>query len=152
MLKKMRKTLLVEKGMIPEFHSDEEEAQYWDTHSPLELIPEPRPAKIRTSKPKDRPVTIRLDTETRSKLEKHAAEQSIGPSTLARLILVATLNREAELELAEQPRATAETTLTKRATDEKEIAHETQSLLRSRRMLKEALSFALDGDWQSASV
>jgi antitoxin component of RelBE/YafQ-DinJ toxin-antitoxin module len=79
--------------LLPRFKSEEEEAEHWDTHSPLDLGAEPKAQKVQVRGAKDRPVTIRLDTETRRKLEELASRRGIGPSTLARLILVSAIER-----------------------------------------------------------
>jgi hypothetical protein len=42
---------------------------------------------------KDSPITIRLDSESRSKLEKLAAEQGLGSSTFARRILMVAMEQ-----------------------------------------------------------
>jgi antitoxin component of RelBE/YafQ-DinJ toxin-antitoxin module len=87
----------IEKDLIPQFETEEQEAEYWDTHSPLDLVAEPEAQKVRIRGAKDRPITIRLDSENRSKLEKLAAEQGLGPSTFARLILTAVIEHREKL-------------------------------------------------------
>lgn len=81
----------VEKGLVPQFETEEEEAEYWDTHSPLDVAAEPEAQQVRVRVPKDRPITIRLDSESRGKLERLAAERGLGPSTFARLILMSAI-------------------------------------------------------------
>ena len=81
------------KELMPKFESEEKEAEYWDTHSPLDLAPEPEAQKVRVRGAKDRPITIRLDSQTRRELEKLAAQQGVGPSTLARSILLSAIER-----------------------------------------------------------
>ncbi len=82
-----------DKQLMPQFETEELEAEYWDTHSPLDVAGEPEAQKVRVRVrgTKDRPITIRLDSESRSKLEKLAAEQGLGPSTFARLILTSVI-------------------------------------------------------------
>lgn len=82
-----------EKESMPRFESEEKEAEHWDTHSPLDRGAEPRAQKLRVRGAKDRPITIRLDSETRQKLNKLAAQQGVGPSTLARSILLSAIER-----------------------------------------------------------
>lgn len=86
-----------DKELTPKFKTEEQEAEYWDTHSPLDLAAEPKAQKVRVRGTKDRPITIRLDSESRSKLEKLAAEQGLGPSTLARLVLTSVIESEEKL-------------------------------------------------------
>ncbi len=86
MVKKERKEEIL-KNSLPKFESEEQEADYWDTHSPLDFIVEPKIQKVRVRNIKDRPITIRLDTSSRLKLQKLSEKQGIGPSTLARNII-----------------------------------------------------------------
>jgi antitoxin component of RelBE/YafQ-DinJ toxin-antitoxin module len=86
-----------DKELTPEFKTEAQEAEYWGNHSPLDLVAEPNAQKVRVRGAKDRPITIRLDSESRSKLEKLAAEQGLGPSTLARLILTSVIESKEKL-------------------------------------------------------
>ncbi len=81
------------KEKIPKFESEEKEAEHWDTHSPLDRGAEPKAQKVQVRGAKDRPITIRLDSQTRRKLEELAAQRGIGPSTLARSILLSAIER-----------------------------------------------------------
>ncbi len=76
--------------------STEQEAEYWDTHSPLDLVADPKAIKVRVRRALDRPISIRLDSESRSKLEKLAIELGVGPSTLARIMIMRELRHEDE--------------------------------------------------------
>lgn len=87
----------MEKDPIPQFETEEQEAEYWDTHSPLDLVAEPKAQKVRVRGAKDKPITIRLDSETRLKLNKLAAEQGLGPSTFARSILMSAIEHRGYL-------------------------------------------------------
>lgn len=81
------------KDLTPQFETEEKEAEYWDTHSPLDLAAKPKPQRVRLSGSKNRPITIRLDSESRSKLDKLADKQGLGPSTFARLILMSVIEQ-----------------------------------------------------------
>jgi hypothetical protein len=81
------------KELTPKFESEGKEAEYWDTHSPLDRGAEPKAQKLQVRGAKDRPITIRLDSETRRKLNKLADQQGVGPSTLARSILLSAIER-----------------------------------------------------------
>lgn len=87
----------IEKELIPQFETEEQEAEYWETHSPLDLVAEPEAQKVRVRGAKDRPITIRLDSESRLKLAKLAAERGLGPSTFARLILMSIIEYKEKL-------------------------------------------------------
>ena len=87
----------VEKELIPQFETEEQEAEYWDSHSPLDLAAEPKAQKVRVRGVKDRPITVRLDSESRSKLDRLAAEQGLGPSSFARLTLMSVIEQGGKL-------------------------------------------------------
>jgi len=76
---------------IPVFKTEEEEAEFWDKHSPLDFILEPTPETIKVKMPKDRVITIRLDSKSQLKLDRIAREHNVGPSTFARLIIMSAL-------------------------------------------------------------
>jgi len=77
----------------PVFESQEQEAEFWDSHSPLDYGPEPKLLKVIVKAPKDRVITIRLDSKYRAKLEELATVYHLGPSTLARFILSSAIDQ-----------------------------------------------------------
>ena len=83
----------MEKELMPQFETEEQEAEYWDSHSPLDLAAEPKAQKVRVRGVKDRPITVRLDSESRSKLDRLAAKRGLGPSSFARLILMSVIEQ-----------------------------------------------------------
>ena len=87
----------MKKELIPRFETEEQEAEYWNSHSPLDLVAEPKAQKVRVRGAKDRPITVRLDSESRSKLDKLAAEQGLGPSSFARRILMSVIEQRRKL-------------------------------------------------------
>ena len=87
----------MERELIPQFETEEQEAEYWDSHSPLDLAAEPKAQKVRVRGVKDRPITVRLDSESRSKLDRLAAKQGLGPSSFARLILMSVIEQRSKL-------------------------------------------------------
>jgi|WetSurMetagenome_2_1015567.scaffolds.fasta_scaffold484561_1 hypothetical protein len=87
----------VNKNKIPKFENEEQEAEYWDTHSPLDINAEPELQKVKVSGLKDKPIAIRLDSETRIKLDRLAAKQGVGPSTMARIILTQAIESKNSL-------------------------------------------------------
>jgi predicted DNA-binding protein len=82
------------KDNLPQFKSEDQEADYWDKHSPLDLVDEPEKEEVQVKRVKDRPIAIRLDSQTRIRLETLAAEQGMGPSTLARRIIQQVLENK----------------------------------------------------------
>lgn len=87
----------VEKELLPQFETEEQEAEYWNSHSPLDLAAEPKAQKVRVRGAKDRPITVRLDSKSRSKLDRLAAERGLGPSSFARLILMSAIEQGGKL-------------------------------------------------------
>jgi antitoxin component of RelBE/YafQ-DinJ toxin-antitoxin module len=87
----------MKKELIPKFETEEQEAEYWDSHSPLDIIAEPRAQKVHVRGAKDKTITVRLDSESRSKLDRLAAEQGLGPSSFARLILMSVIEQGSKL-------------------------------------------------------
>ena len=87
----------MEKELLSQFETEEQEAEYWDSHSPLDLVAEPKAQKVRARAIKDRPITVRLDSENRSELDRLAAEQGLGPSSFARLILMSVIEQGGKL-------------------------------------------------------
>lgn len=83
----------MKKELISQFETEEQEADYWDSHSPLDLVAEPRAQKMRVKGAKDKMITIRLDSKSRSKLDRLAAEQGLGPSSFARRILMSVIGQ-----------------------------------------------------------
>lgn len=92
------------KRPLPKFETEEEEAEYWDKHSVLEHFDESdfKPLQVRAAK--DTPITIRLDSESRQRLEEIAKTHKVGTSTLARMFIINALqhwtkNRQISLTL-----------------------------------------------------
>jgi len=81
------------KKPIPAFTSEEEEVEYWEKHSLLEHFDESDFEPLQVKVPKDRPITIRLDSESRQRLNEMAKAYRVGPSTLARAIIGGVLER-----------------------------------------------------------
>src|SRR5215469_1630835 len=78
------------RSRIPTFKTIEEEAAFWDTHSSEEFADELTPVenvKFVKARPK-RALTVRLEEDTFEELTKEAREKGIGPSTLARMVIL----------------------------------------------------------------
>jgi hypothetical protein len=123
------------KKMAPTFETEEQEAEYWDTHSPLEVVSELEGEEICVKVPKNRPITIRLDSKSRAKLNRLAAERNIGPSTFARLVLMRAVEQAGERPMIEEKIVSGEIC---------------PDVLAKQVIVQEALTRALDGDWQTA--
>ncbi len=132
----------IDKDLIPQFQTEEQEAEYWDTHSPLDLVAEPKVQEIRVRVPKDRPITIRLDSESRVKLNRLAAERGIGPSTFARLILMSVIEQGGKL-----PKVITFDELKHRL---EQSSSRKRGISAAQMKLQKALCQALEGNWQTA--
>lgn len=83
---------------IPEFKTLEEEAEFWDTHSPLEYgVGEWKPLEVRV--PQDVPVTVRLRAGQKAQWAELAKQYHMGPSTLARAVMEVLLENPGQLRL-----------------------------------------------------
>jgi hypothetical protein len=69
---------------MPPFKTYEEEANWWDKQNFSELMTN---NAVMTSgrKNKTKPVSVRLEQDDYAQLEREAARQGIGPSTLLRM-------------------------------------------------------------------
>ena len=78
------------KSRIPTFKTIEEEAAFWDTHSSDEFADELTPVEdVRFVKaPFNKALTVRFDEDTFEELSREAREKGIGPSTLARMVIL----------------------------------------------------------------
>lgn len=78
---------------IPKFKTYEEEANFWDTHSFTDFPGEFKSVKVvfNLKKPKDDMLTIRLQTNLKSKLTEVATQAGVNASTLARMWIVEKL-------------------------------------------------------------
>ncbi len=90
MTRKEQKRLKGTKSRIPTFKTIEEEAAFWDTHSSEEFADELTPVenvkfvKARSKKA----LTVRFDEDMFEELTEEAREKGIGPSTLARMVIL----------------------------------------------------------------
>ena len=77
---------------VPAFASLEDEARFWDTHSPLGYPDEWQEAEeVEVRRPLQHTLAIRLDARTIDKLAAIGRQKGIGPSTLARMWLLERL-------------------------------------------------------------
>ncbi len=80
---------------IPDFTSIEEEAEFWDTHDFTDYEHELEPVEFEIAKPLKSTwmLSIRLDKETFDALQSIAKPKGLGASTLARMWILAELER-----------------------------------------------------------
>jgi len=82
---------------IPKFKSDQEAAQFWDTHSLIEFEDNLELVKEKVFvKPEKQVMTIRVDKKLANALKIIAREKGINYSTLARMWLIERIKKEIE--------------------------------------------------------
>ena len=82
------------KNSIPKFKNREEEAKFFDTHDMGDYQNEFKTVRARFASNLSEGITIRLDSETLSRLRSIAQEKGIGPTTLARMWVLEHLKRQ----------------------------------------------------------
>ena len=103
----MKKKLSPAKSPLPKFQSDQEAAEYFETHSvasvwdQLPEAPQARPSPALARKIRDRharaksPISIRLAPEQIAAAKHIAAEKSVGYQTQLRMWIAEGIRREA---------------------------------------------------------
>ena len=82
---------------IPKFKSDQEAAQFWDTHSLIEFEDDLELVKEKVFvKPEKQVMTIRVDKKLANAMKAIAREKGINYSTLARMWLIERVKKEIE--------------------------------------------------------
>jgi len=82
------------RSKIPRFKSREEEAEFWDTHSPLDYGEWKEVKRFKVVRPLAHILGVRLDAKTITKLGAIGRKKGVGASTLARMWLLERLERE----------------------------------------------------------
>jgi hypothetical protein len=71
---------------VPEFKNEQEMAEFWDSHSPLDYPEHFAEVEVQFSRPLiKKGLTIKLSEQTIAQLREIGREQGVGPSTLARM-------------------------------------------------------------------
>ena len=92
-------------GRVPRFKSLEEEAEFWETHSPLDYPDYWKEGKrVKGERPLGHILGVRLDATVIGELATIARSKGIGPSTLARIWLMERLTQE-QKEARQPPQA-----------------------------------------------
>lgn len=86
----MDKKVTLKGKKIPRFKSYEEEADFWDTHSPLDYGTW-KEVKLEVTKPLEHILGVRMDGKTLTQLTRLGNEMGIGPSTLVRIWIMEKL-------------------------------------------------------------
>jgi len=85
------------KSRIPHFKTIEEEAAFWEAHSPLDYPEEFQDVAVKVERPLGHILGVRLEAKTIDKLAAIGRKKGIGPSTLARIWI---MERLSEIEKA----------------------------------------------------
>ena len=94
---------------IPDFKSEDEEIEFWDTHNPDDYFEEtPIEDIIVAIKPQPKKaVTLRMEPSLIARLKEVAAEYQVGYQTLARELLRRSLGRvPRKTDLSDAPEST----------------------------------------------
>ncbi|HVB62672.1 MAG TPA: CopG family antitoxin [Ktedonobacteraceae bacterium] len=81
-------------GSIPAFHSYEEEATFWDTHSTADFTHETEPVEVHATRGLSANVQVRFDPETDHELEAIAHERGMKKATLIRMWVIERLRQD----------------------------------------------------------
>ena len=79
---------------IPRFKSREEEAEFWDTHSPLDYGEWTEVKRFKVTNSLGHILGVRLDARTITELGEIGRKKGVGASTLARMWLLERLDKE----------------------------------------------------------
>ena len=86
---------------IPRFRNEQEEAEFWDTHSVTNFLDELEPVELAVKKPLGHILSVRIDSQDFHRLTEMARAEGVGVTTLARMLLKATL-KEAQAKPGSQ--------------------------------------------------
>ena len=86
---------------IPKFKSYKEEAKFWDTHDITDYLEELEPVKLEVNlqEPKQEILTLKIQPNLKTRLEKIARSYGINLSTLARIWLIDKLKESKNSKL-----------------------------------------------------
>jgi len=88
---------------IPEFHSLEEEAEFWDSHSPVEILDQLEPVKLELAEDlkkkieeryRERLLSLCLDSDQIRKAKQIAKKRGVGYLVLLKQWIQAGITRE----------------------------------------------------------
>ena len=88
------------KKKLPEFKSEEEMREFWETHDPTDYVGVEVPGGMRPTKPrpKKKMVTFRLDEDLVERLNELALKKGMGYQTLMRMLLFEAVEIEEQKE------------------------------------------------------
>ena len=93
------------KPPLPKFRSLEEEAEFWETHSPFDFEGWKEVRQFKVARPLRHVLGLRLDAKTIDRLAEIGGRMGIGPSTLARIWIMERLSQVEVRESSVESRA-----------------------------------------------
>jgi predicted DNA binding CopG/RHH family protein len=81
---------------LPKFAHDQEESDFWDTHSTVDYLDETTPVDVTIidARPRKTQISLRLDPPTITQLKRAARRRGIGYQTLIRMWGMERLSQE----------------------------------------------------------
>ena len=81
---------------IPKFASEQEESEFWDTHSFADYLDDTEEVDVRfvDTRPAKTQISLRLEPETITRLKELARRKGIGYQTLIRMWVIERLQQE----------------------------------------------------------
>src|SRR3954453_7012783 len=82
---------------IPQFASEQEEADFWDTHDSMDYMDDMTEIDVTIidARPHKNQISLRLDSQTITRLKTAAGRRGIGYQTLIRMWVMERLEQEA---------------------------------------------------------
>jgi len=81
---------------IPKFTSEQEEAEFWDTHDSIEYVEDTEPMEVSfvDARPAKKLISVRMEPTAIEKLKVVAQQKGIGYQTLMRMWVMERLAQE----------------------------------------------------------
>jgi predicted DNA binding CopG/RHH family protein len=81
---------------LPQFASEQEESEFWDTHDSTDYMDDTEPVDVRfiDARPAKTQISLRLEAETIARLKEVAKHKGIGYQTLIRMWVMERLQQE----------------------------------------------------------
>ncbi len=83
---------------IPHFASEQEEAEFWETHDATEFLDATEPVDVTftDARPHKAQISLRLDQPTIERLKAISRRKGMGYQTLIRMWVIERLNQECD--------------------------------------------------------
>jgi predicted DNA binding CopG/RHH family protein len=81
---------------IPKFKSEQEEAEFWDTHDSTDYLDDTEPTELTfvDARPQKRSISLRIDGDAIDALKDIAGRKGMGYQTLIRMWVMERLEKE----------------------------------------------------------